>query len=184
MCVSASLSDVLISLTIIGKSDHVLLRPDVTWQRHLGNKYGHGALRLWSVGHSQVELNFYPYFSHIFFNHIFPMRWHSRFSSGPGPAWSINHWGDNAKYVSRKDDSFTNDHFNELLYRVPANHSSISVHNFPSRPACFICLKSLKALKLSWVNTSPPIIKWYFHHTGKLVIKRCSTFSPGCCDVF
>ena len=105
------------------------------------------ALGLWSVGHSQVELNFYPYFSHIFFNHIFPMRWHSRFSSGPGPAWSINHWGDNAKYVSRKDDSFTNDHFNELLYRVPANHSSISVHYFPSRPACFICLKSLKSIR-------------------------------------
>ena len=102
-------------------------------------------------------------------------------------AWSINHRGDNAKYVSRKDDSFTNDHFNELLYHVPVNHGLISVHYFFTSLACSLHLgvNSLKeALKLSWVSTSSPIIRWYFHRSRKIVIKRCSTLSPGCCDVF
>ena len=49
-------------------------------------------------------------------------------------AWSINQLGDNAKYVSRKDDSFTNDQFNELLYHAPVNHIATSVHYFISSP--------------------------------------------------
>ena len=71
MSVSSSLSLVLISLTIIGKSDHVLLRPDVTW--HLGNKYGHCSLAGtiagagWGVG---VKWNWIVNLS-IFFPYIF-----------------------------------------------------------------------------------------------------------------